>query len=47
MPRHSWVTAYEDIMNEEIQAAVLGDKTVEQALADAQSRFDDFVAFGQ
>jgi multiple sugar transport system substrate-binding protein len=47
MPRHGWVTAYEDIMNEEIQAAVLGDKTVEQALADAQARFDDFVAFGQ
>ncbi len=47
MPRLNWVTAFEDIMNEEIQAAVLGDKSAEQALADAQSRFDDFAAFGQ
>lgn len=47
MPRLNWVTAFEDIMNEEIQAAVLGDKTAEQALIDAQSRFDDFAAFGQ
>ncbi|MEM7532774.1 MAG: extracellular solute-binding protein [Chloroflexota bacterium] len=47
MPRYSWVTAFEDIMNEEIQAAVLGDKSVEQALVDAQARFDDFVDFGQ
>ena len=47
MPRHNWVTAFEDIMNEEIQAAVLGEKSTEEALADAQSRFDDFVAFGQ
>ena len=47
MPRLSWVTAFEDIMNEEIQATVLGDKTPEQALVDAQSRFDDFAAFGQ
>ena len=47
MPRHNWVTAFEDIMNEEIQAAVLGEKSAEEALTDAQSRFDDFVAFGQ
>lgn len=47
MPRLNWVTAFEDIMNEEIQAAVLGDKSAEQALVDAQSRFDDFAAFGQ
>ncbi|QPC83392.1 extracellular solute-binding protein [Phototrophicus methaneseepsis] len=47
MPRLNWVTAFEDIMNEEIQSAVLGDKSAEQALADAQSRFDDFAAFGQ
>ncbi|MBZ0299610.1 MAG: hypothetical protein K8J31_07725, partial [Anaerolineae bacterium] len=47
MPRLNWVTAFEDIMNEEIQAAVLGDKSTEQALADAQSRFEDFAAFGQ
>lgn len=47
MPRLNWVTAFEDIMNEEIQAAVLGDKSVAEALVDAQSRFDDFVEFGQ
>ncbi len=47
MPRLNWVTAFEDIMNEEIQAAVLGDKSVAAALVDAQSRFDDFVEFGQ
>lgn len=47
MPRYDWVTAFEDIMNEEIQAAVLGDKSVAEALVDAQARFDDFVEFGQ
>ena len=47
MPRYDWVTAFEDIMNEEIQAAVLGDKSVAEALVDAQARFDDFVDFGQ
>lgn len=47
MPRYDWVTAFEDIMNEEIQAAVLGDKSVAGALVDAQARFDDFVNFGQ
>jgi multiple sugar transport system substrate-binding protein len=47
MPRLNWVTAFETIMNEEIQAAILGDKSVEQAMMDAQSRFDDFAAFGQ
>lgn len=47
MPRLNWVTAYETIMNEEIQAAVLGEKSAEQALVDAQARFDDFAAFGQ
>ena len=47
MPRRNWVTAFEDIMNEEIQAAVLGDKSVAEALVDAQARFDDFVNFGQ
>ena len=47
MPRRDWVTAFESIMNEEIQGAVLGTKSVERALADAQSRFNDFARFGQ
>ncbi len=47
MPRLNWVTAYEDVVGEEIEAAIIGDKSPEQALADAQSRLEDFAAFGQ
>ena len=47
MPRQNWVTAYETVVDEEFQAAFLGDKTAEEALADAQSRLADFAAFGQ
>jgi len=47
MPRANWVTAFEIVLDEEIQAVLIGDKSSEEALADAQSRLDDFVAFGQ
>ena len=47
MPRFNWVTAFEDVLDEEIEAAFIGEKTPEQALADAQARLDDFAAFGQ
>ena len=43
MPRFDWVTAFETVLDEEIEAAFLGDKSAEQALADAQSRLVDFV----
>ena len=47
MPRASWVTAFETVLDEEIEAAFLGDKSPEEALADAQARLDDFAAFGE
>jgi multiple sugar transport system substrate-binding protein len=47
MPRSSWVTAFETVLDEEIQAVLIGDKGPEEALADAQSRLDDFAAFGE
>lgn len=46
-PRSNWSTAFENVMDEELQAAFIGDKTPEQALADAQARLDDFAFFGQ
>lgn len=46
-PRGNWATAFEDIMDEELQAVFIGDKTPEQALTDAQARLDDFALFGQ
>ena len=47
MPRSNWVTAFETVIDEEIEAALLGDKTPEEALEAAQSRLADFAAFGQ
>jgi len=44
-PGALWMTAFDSIMHEELQAAILGLKTPEQALADAQFRLDDFAAF--
>ncbi len=46
-PRSNWNTAFENVMDEELQAAFIGDKTPEQALADAQARLEDFAFFGQ
>lgn len=46
-PRGNWATAFETIVDEELSAAFIGDKTPEQALADAQARLDDFAQFGQ
>lgn len=46
-PRGNWATAFETIVDEELSAAFIGDKTPEEALADAQARLDDFAIFGQ
>jgi multiple sugar transport system substrate-binding protein len=46
-PRGNWATAYEDIVDEELQAVFIGDKTPEEGLAAAQARLDDFAMFGQ
>lgn len=45
-PRSNWNTAFENVMDEELQAVFIGDKTPEQALADAQARLEDFALFG-
>ena len=45
-PRSNWNSAYEDIMNEELKAALIGDKTPEEALETAQARLEDFAMFG-
>ena len=47
MPRQNWVTAFETVVDEEIQAVFIGDKSPEKAMADAQSRLEDFANFGQ
>ena len=46
-PRTNWNTAFESVMDEELQAVVIGEKSVEQALGDAQARLEDFAFFGQ
>ncbi len=46
-PRFDWGTAFEAVMDEELSAAFIGEKTPEDALADAQTRLDDFAMFGQ
>ena len=46
LPRGTWVTALDPIMNEAIGAAVTGIMTPEEALENAQARLDDLVAFG-
>ena len=45
-PRSNWNTAFEAVMDEELSAAFIGDKTPEQALEDAQTRLQDFADFG-
>lgn len=45
LPQTTWATAIDQIMHEEVQAAILGEKTPEQALNDAQSRLMDVAAF--
>lgn len=47
MPRASWATALDPILDEAIQAAATDLMTAEEALANAQARLDDLVAFGQ
>lgn len=44
-PKVLWVTAVDQILHEETQAAILGQKTPEQALEDAQSRLMDIASF--
>ena len=44
-PRENWSTAFESVMDEELSAAMIGEKTPEQALADAQTRLEDFALF--
>jgi multiple sugar transport system substrate-binding protein len=45
LPKTIWATAVDQILHEEIQAALLDEKTPEQALNDAQSRLMDIAAF--
>lgn len=45
VPREVWGNAFWAIVHEEIEAALLGVKTPEVALEDAQARLDDFVLF--
>ena len=44
-PSTLWSVGYDQIMHEEVQAALLGQKTPEQALADAQARLMDIASF--
>ena len=46
-PRSNWNTAFEAVLDEELSAAFIGDKTPEQALEAAQNRLEDFAFFGQ
>lgn len=46
-PRSNWNTAFENVLDEELSAAFIGDKSPEQALDDAQARLEDFAFFGQ
>ena len=46
-PRSNWNTAFENVLDEELTAAFIGDKSPEQALDDAQARLEDFAFFGQ
>ena len=45
VPREVWGNAFWAIVHEEVEAAILGIKTPEVALADAQARLDDFILF--
>ena len=44
-PSTLWSVGYDQIMHEEVQAALLGQKPPEQALADAQARLMDIASF--
>jgi multiple sugar transport system substrate-binding protein len=44
-PSTLWSVGYDQIMHEEVQAAMLGQKAPEQALADAQARLMDVASF--
>jgi multiple sugar transport system substrate-binding protein len=44
-PSTLWSVGYDQIMQEEVTAAFLGQKTPEQALADAQDRLEDVALF--
>jgi multiple sugar transport system substrate-binding protein len=44
-PATNWSVGYDQIMHEEVQAALLGDKSPEQALNDAQARLMDVASF--
>jgi multiple sugar transport system substrate-binding protein len=46
LPRENWSTALDPILNEALEAAATGIMTPEEALANAQERLDDLVAFG-
>lgn len=43
-PATNWSVGYDQIMHEEIQAALLGQKSAEQALGDAQARLMDMAS---
>ena len=43
-PATNWSVGYDQIMHEEIQAALLGQKSAEQALTDAQARLMDMAS---
>ncbi len=45
VPREVWGNAFWAIVHEEVEAAILGIKMPEVALADAQARLDDFILF--
>ncbi|MCA9881765.1 MAG: extracellular solute-binding protein [Anaerolineae bacterium] len=45
VPREVWGNAFWDIVHEEIESVLLGVKSPEQGLVDAQSRLDDFILF--
>ncbi|MBX3062681.1 MAG: extracellular solute-binding protein [Anaerolineae bacterium] len=45
LPKAGWVNAFDQILHEEIQAAILGEKSPEQALNDAQARLVDIASF--
>jgi multiple sugar transport system substrate-binding protein len=40
-PATNWSVGYDQVMHEEVQAALLGQKSAEQALGDAQARLQD------
>jgi len=44
-PSTMWSVGYDQIMHEELQAALLGQKSAEQALSDAQARLVDIASF--